>query len=99
VSLRSLSFELVPNVDCTFACKTLKGSLKFAGKGDIDPVIEHLLHNARREAVKQQFFSTPPEEYTTAHNLKLLVSPYSLVCRSLTGVSKPPIVLGCWERI
>ena len=38
-----------------------------AGNGDIDPVIEHLLQNARRKAVKSEFLNTPPEEYTTTH--------------------------------
>ena len=42
-------------------------------------MIEHLLQNARSKAVKEEFLQTPPEEYTTAHNLKLLVSPKPLL--------------------
>lgn len=37
-------------------------------------MIEHLLQNARSDAVREQFLSQPVEDYTAVHSLKLLVN-------------------------
>ena len=37
-------------------------------------MIEHLLQNARSDAVREEFLRQPAEEYTTKHTLKLLVN-------------------------
>ena len=45
-------------------------------KGAVDPIIQQLLKNARSEAVRQEFLSTPQEEYTSKHDIEVLVSSY-----------------------
>lgn len=39
----------------------------------MDPVLVNLLGNARSEAVRREFLSTPPEEYTQLHDVTVLV--------------------------
>lgn len=45
-------------------------------KGAVDPVIQSLLKNARSEAVRQEFLSMPHEDYTSNHDVKILVSSH-----------------------
>ena len=40
---------------------------------NVDPVIEHLLQNARSDAVRAEFLRQPTEDYTVKHTLKLWV--------------------------
>ena len=42
-------------------------------KRTVDPVIQQLLKNARSEAVRQEFLSMPPEDYTSKHDIQILV--------------------------
>lgn len=42
--------------------------------GAVDPVIQHLLKNARSEAVRQEFLCMPSEDYTAKHDVNILVS-------------------------
>lgn len=43
--------------------------------GAVDPVIQHLLKNARSEAVRQEFLRMPADDYTAKHDVHVLVSP------------------------
>ena len=43
-------------------------------KGTVDPVIQHLLKNARSEAVRQEFLRMSSDEYTSKHDVNVLVS-------------------------
>ena len=43
-------------------------------KGAVDPIIQQLLKNARSEAVRQEFLSMPPGDYTSKHDIEILVS-------------------------
>lgn len=45
-------------------------------RGAVDPIIQQLLKNARSEAVRQEFLSMPHEEYTSKHDVKVLVSSH-----------------------
>ena len=40
---------------------------------NVDPVIEHLLQNARSDAVRAEFLKQPAEDYTVKHTLKFWV--------------------------
>lgn len=42
--------------------------------GAVDPVIQHLLKNARSEAVRQEFLRMPSDDYTSKHGVNVLVS-------------------------
>ena len=44
-------------------------------KAVVDPIIQQLLKNARSEAVRQEFLSMAQEEYTSKHDIEVLVSP------------------------
>lgn len=44
----------------------------------MDPVLVNLLGNARSEAVRREFLSTPPEEYTQLHDVTVLVGTYNV---------------------
>lgn len=45
-------------------------------KGAVDPIIQSFLKNARSEAVRQEFLSMPQGEYTSKHNVEVLVSSH-----------------------
>ena len=55
----------------------------------MDPVLVNLLGNARSEAVRREFLSTPPEEYTQLHDVTVLVSHVSSQGSPLQGSSAP----------
>ncbi|KAK9792500.1 hypothetical protein WJX73_010349 [Symbiochloris irregularis] len=70
---------------------------------NIDPVLRHLLANARSEAVREQFLQTPPAEYTKYEGLRLLVGSYNVNGRApaqdadlrewlAIGLDKPDLV-------
>ena len=42
--------------------------------GAVDPVVQHLLKNARSEAVRQEFLRMPSDDYTSKHDVNVLVS-------------------------
>ena len=46
--------------------------------GAVDPVIQSLLKNARSEAVRQEFLCMPSDEYTSKHDVNVLVGPMFL---------------------
>lgn len=43
-----------------------------------DPVLRHLIANARSEAVREQFMQSPASEYTTHQDASLLVASYNV---------------------
>ena len=53
----------------------------------MDPVLVNLLGNARSEAVRREFLSTPPEEYTQLHNVTVLVRAIDSQGRPMQGSS------------
>lgn len=62
--------------------------------GAVDPVIQHLLKNARSEAVRQEFLRMPADDYTAKHDVHVLVSPVvtaaecqSARCKTATQLS------------
>lgn len=46
--------------------------------GAVDPVIQSLLKNARSEAVRQEFLRMPADEYTSKHDVSVLVCVQSI---------------------
>lgn len=56
------------------SCASDKLKTNAAGVKDIDPVIEHLLQNARSDAVREEFLLQPQDDYTQTHTLRMLVS-------------------------
>ena len=51
----------------------------------MDPVLRHLIANARSEAVRVQFLQTPSAEYTTHQQVRLLTASYNV-----NGRAPPP---------
>lgn len=54
-----------------------------AARPAIDPVLRHLLANARSEAVLEQFMQTPAEEYASHQGIKILTASYNVNGRSV----------------
>ena len=44
----------------------------------MDPVLRHLIANARSEAVREQFLQTPAAEYTTHQGVRILAGSYNV---------------------
>ena len=61
-------------------------SVRCAGPADagpatvaaMDPVLRHLIANARSEAVRLQFLQTPAAEYTTTQDVRILAGSYNV---------------------
>lgn len=49
------------------------GAVADGGAQDVDPVLVHLMRNARSSSVQNQFLKVPKESYTKEHGVKLLV--------------------------
>ncbi|KAL3153090.1 Heat shock 70 kDa protein A [Trebouxia sp. C0009 RCD-2024] len=47
-------------------------------KSAVDPIIQHLLKNARSEAVRQEFLSMPQGEYTSKHDVEVVVGTFNV---------------------
>jgi hypothetical protein len=62
------------------ACSQRVACLAEGGSAQsIDPVLEHLMHNARSDAVRQEFLRGDLAELIDHHEIKLLVgNPYGL---------------------
>ena len=69
----------------------------------IDPVLRHLLANARSEAVREQFLQTPASEYTNYQGLRMMAGSYNVNGRAppqdadlrdwlAIGLDKPDLV-------
>lgn len=43
------------------------------GSKSVDSVLDHLLQNARSDAVREEFLQQAESDYTVKHTLKLLV--------------------------
>lgn len=48
------------------------------GQRDVDPVLVHLMRNARSSAVQKEFLKVPASSFTNEHSVKLLVGHCSL---------------------
>ena len=63
----------------------------------MDPVLVHLMRNARSSAVQKQFLKVPEESYTNEHGIKLLVraadAPASASAALLRSLAAPSSVL------